>query len=380
MPWLRGGTVAVTNGSATVVGTNADFAANAKNGDAFVGPDGATYEIGNVASATVISIIPAYKGVTASGAAYAIMPVQGYPKALADAFSDINRQWGAKLSALGTTGNYETLPVDKGGTGGTDQATARTGLGAAKSGVNNDITELNAVTKALTVAQGGVSKGYIEGLNFTWVSGTQISISPGAAYIPGLAKTLEVNNTLNLSITAGSLASDTFYYLYLYSNSGTPALELSTTIADAYTGGAARQKSGDPTRRFLFCIRSGSGGSFLKMVQNGDVMEYRNILNAAPYRIVAGNSSTVPYSVYLISIVPPIAKSAIVNCHNATAGTGGPTLWITDAEFQYFLIRGIDSSTRQVLRIPLVNLSFLFFFVSSGGSANFDILGYSAER
>ncbi|MGF6208303.1 tail fiber domain-containing protein [Pseudomonas frederiksbergensis] len=139
MPWLRGGTVAVTNGSTTVVGTNADFAANSRIGDAFIGPDGINYEIGNVASATVISIIPAYKGPTASGVAYAIMPVQGYPKALADAFNNINLQWGPKLAALGTTGNYEILPLSKGGTGGTDQATARTGLGLGTVSTENTV-------------------------------------------------------------------------------------------------------------------------------------------------------------------------------------------------------------------------------------------------
>ena len=155
MPWLRGGTVAVTNGSTTVVGTNADFAANSRVGDAFVGPDGINYEIGNVASATVISIIPAYKGATASGVTYAIMPVQGYPKALADAFNNINLQWGPKLAALGTTGNYDVLPLNKGGTGGTDQAGARSGIGAAKSGANDDITALTGMTTALSVAQGG---------------------------------------------------------------------------------------------------------------------------------------------------------------------------------------------------------------------------------
>ncbi|VVM54595.1 hypothetical protein PS684_00101 [Pseudomonas fluorescens] len=203
MPWLRGGTVAVTNGSTTVVGTNADFAANAKNGDAFVGPDGANYEIGNVASATVISIIPAYKGPTASGVTYAIMPVQGYPKALADAFSDINRQWGAKLSALGSTGNYEILPIAKGGTGSTTLDTdvvlegannkyfagsrvlqsVLTGLSTATAtvvaatdpilaaigklqaqvtaramkGANNDITSLSGLTTPLSQVQGGTS-------------------------------------------------------------------------------------------------------------------------------------------------------------------------------------------------------------------------------
>lgn len=168
MPWLRGGTVAVTNGSTTVVGTNADFAANSRIGDAFVGPDGINYEIGNVASATVISIIPAYKGPTASGVAYAIMPVQGYPKALADAFNNINLQWGPRLAALGTTGNYDILPANKGGTGITDLSAfiqgmlndadalaARTTLIAAKSGANDDITALTGMTTALSVSQGG---------------------------------------------------------------------------------------------------------------------------------------------------------------------------------------------------------------------------------
>ena len=133
MPWLRAGTVAVTNGSTTVTGTNADFAANARTGDSFVGPDGLNYEVANVASATVISILPAYKGPTASGAAYAIMPVQGYDKMLSDAFNNLNNQFGPKLAALGTTGNYDILPVTKGGTGGTTQAAARTGLGLGTS-------------------------------------------------------------------------------------------------------------------------------------------------------------------------------------------------------------------------------------------------------
>lgn len=117
MVWQRAGTVAVQNGSTTVVGASVDFAASSRNGDSFVGPDGATYEVANVASSTVISILPAYKGPTVSGAAYAIMPVQGYDKMLSDAFNSLNNQFGPKLAALGTTGNYDILPVSKGGTG-----------------------------------------------------------------------------------------------------------------------------------------------------------------------------------------------------------------------------------------------------------------------
>lgn len=137
MPWLRAGTVAVTNGSTTVTGTNADFAANARTGDSFVGPDGLNYEVANVASATVISILPAYKGPTASGAAYAIMPVEGYSKASADAINAWRGLYGTKMASLGTTGNYDVLPVTKGGTGGTDPASARVGLGLGTAATAN---------------------------------------------------------------------------------------------------------------------------------------------------------------------------------------------------------------------------------------------------
>ncbi|WP_339496946.1 hypothetical protein [Pseudomonas sp. EA_15y_Pfl1_P101] len=120
-----------------MTGTNVDFAASSRNGDSFVGPDGATYEVANVASATVISILPAYKGPTVSGAAYAIMPVQGYDKLLSDAFNALVNQFGAKLAALGTTGNYDILPLGKGGTGGTNQITARDSLGLGAVAVEN---------------------------------------------------------------------------------------------------------------------------------------------------------------------------------------------------------------------------------------------------
>lgn len=134
MVWQRAGTVAVVNGSTTVIGTNVDFAASSRNGDAFVGPDGATYELANVASSSVISILPAYKGPSVSGAAYFIVPVQGYDKMLSDAFNNLNNQFGPKLAALGTTGNYDILPASKGGTGN-DTGTAPKLSAAAMVGV-----------------------------------------------------------------------------------------------------------------------------------------------------------------------------------------------------------------------------------------------------
>ncbi|WP_207864874.1 phage tail protein [Pseudomonas sp. 58(2021)] len=117
MPWHRLGTVSVTQNSSTVTGVNTSFAANTRIGDAFIGPDGRQYELANVASDTVISIIPPYLGPTASGASYAVAPIQGYQKGLADQVRDWVSNYGPKMSALGTTGNYDILPFSKGGTG-----------------------------------------------------------------------------------------------------------------------------------------------------------------------------------------------------------------------------------------------------------------------
>lgn len=140
MAWLRAGTVAVNNGSTTVTGTGTNFAANARVGDAFIGPDGRQYEVANVASALVISILPAYQGANATGAAYAVMPVQGYQKLLADQVRDWVNSYGPKMAALGTTGNYEVLPVEKGGTAAADPASARENLGLPLQSSSTDST------------------------------------------------------------------------------------------------------------------------------------------------------------------------------------------------------------------------------------------------
>lgn len=70
--WYRTGTVSVENASTTVTGSLTAWLMAAKTGDAFVGPDGARYEITAVTSNTEIEIYPAYAGSTASGQSYAI--------------------------------------------------------------------------------------------------------------------------------------------------------------------------------------------------------------------------------------------------------------------------------------------------------------------
>lgn len=177
MPWYKTGTVSVVQNSNAVIGVGTSFIANSRVGDAFRGPDGGWYEVTNIASDTALSISPNYQGATNNAGIYALAPMQGYVKDSADALRALVNQFGTKLAALGTTGNYDVLPVQKGGTGATtagaalsnlgvsdfsktllDDADApafRSTLGAAKSGANSDITAITGLTTALAVAQGG---------------------------------------------------------------------------------------------------------------------------------------------------------------------------------------------------------------------------------
>ena len=120
MPWYKAGTVSVTLNSNAVIGTGTAFIANSRVGDGFRGPDGGWYEVTNIASDTAMSISPNYQGATNTAGGYALAPLQGYVKDSADALRALINQFGVKLAALGTTGNYDILPVNKGGTGGTD--------------------------------------------------------------------------------------------------------------------------------------------------------------------------------------------------------------------------------------------------------------------
>lgn len=128
MSWYKAGTVSITAGSNAVIGAGTAFIANVRVGDAFRGPDGAWYEINNVASDTALSIATGYLGATVAGGAYSIIPVQGYVKDSAD-------QLRAATKALGDMpvskqDKSDNLAAFSGLAGAADRLPFFTGLGA----------------------------------------------------------------------------------------------------------------------------------------------------------------------------------------------------------------------------------------------------------
>lgn len=140
MPWYRVGQVAIAAGQNTVTGTGTAFSANARVGDALQGPDGRWYEVTNIASATALSILPAYQGATVVGGSYGLAPMQGYVKESADRLRQIVDQFGGTLALFG---GATTIPA------------LLQNISAAARGANSDITSIAGLTTALSVAQGG---------------------------------------------------------------------------------------------------------------------------------------------------------------------------------------------------------------------------------
>lgn len=122
MPWYRAGTVTATAGQVTIVGANTNFSANSRVGDAFQGPDGRWYEVTNIASANVLSILPAYQGGTVAGGSYGLAPMQGYVKESADKLRQFVEQFGGVLAIFGSASTPET---------------ARAALGVGSAGTRN---------------------------------------------------------------------------------------------------------------------------------------------------------------------------------------------------------------------------------------------------
>jgi hypothetical protein len=101
LAWYATGTVNVTNGSATVTGSGVAFTTNVDAGQAFIGPDGLAYEILSIVSATQLTLASNYRGATATGQAYRIMPVQGYLRELSIQAAQLVQSFAAVRDGIG---------------------------------------------------------------------------------------------------------------------------------------------------------------------------------------------------------------------------------------------------------------------------------------
>ncbi|MDI3399671.1 hypothetical protein QLG12_15765 [Pseudomonas sp. V88_4] len=369
MPWYKSGTVSVTQNSSAVIGAGTAFLANGRVGDAFRGPDGNWYEVVNIASDTALAISPSYQGSTATGGVYALAPMQGYVKDSADSLRALMNQFGSVLAVLGNTGTTEGvraalnlsssdgLPegaVNKYMTGSGVRNTTLTGLvvpdPAAISGTDPILTAFGKLqaqasqnaAAAANASKQGVGKEYIEGLRMKWVSANSISVTTGIASIPSGGAPLIVPAAITVS--GLTLSASTMYHVYLYSNAGVPAIEVSTTAPVLYSG-TARAKSGDTSRRYIGSVLSKTANTLMKFTHAGDRIAYGENLFGAPFLLVSG-AVIVAQTVSCLTVVPVTASHLSCLFQNAAtdsiARLGNPDLQapVSSSAHSFFVLAG----------------------------------------
>jgi hypothetical protein len=230
---------------------------------------------------------------------------------------------------------------------------------------------------------------FIEGLLPVWgVGGTSVSVTPGSAYVPGIGRNITVASTLTLSSL--SLTINTWYYLYLYLNSGVPSIELSSTVPlDPYCG-SARTKTGDTSRRFVAALKSAPDGTlFAFQWMNTGYIQYCTVLNGAPFRCVTGGTATTATTVALGGVVPPTTRAVSFITTISTA-TGFCDLWLTTPDFIGRVLRycgnvlsSATAGTRtsvEMMTDSQQRVSYLFSTVGTGSSLFLDVYGYGSDR
>ena len=151
MAWYKSGTCSVTSGSPTVTGAGTAWVDNVRIGsDGFVGPDGLLYEISKVVSATEIILAVAYKGTTAASGRYAVAPIQGYTKELADKAAALIDQFSDSEATAASSASAAASSASAASDSATAAASSASAASASETNAKN--SETNAASSAAAAA------------------------------------------------------------------------------------------------------------------------------------------------------------------------------------------------------------------------------------
>lgn len=226
-------------------------------------------------------------------------------------------------------------------------------------------------------AAGAEFAGSITGLVMSRNSGTSLTVSTGAAHIESTGRVLAVTTAITKSSL--SLSNNTTYHLYLYSNSGTPDVEVVTTAPAAAYSGKARSKTGDTTRRYIGSVRTNGSGQVREFVHDGDSIRYQETVTAAPYRVLGPGTATSWTAIALSALVPATSKAAIMDIQ-VVGGSVGTDIASKAAGAGFSTT--INPSQRTAAAFP-IDSSQNFYYkapLAGAGALYVDVWGYTFER
>lgn len=223
---------------------------------------------------------------------------------------------------------------------------------------------------------------YISGLVMTWISGTSISISSGASYVPSLGYVLAFPAAITKS--GLSLSASTWYHVYGYLNGATPDIDISTTAPDTAYSGTARTKAGDNSRRYLGSIKTDSSGAVLSFSMNRGTINYRATGGGSPpFRVLNNGTSVADTVVSMAAVLPVTSRQAQVFIQNLSTNAFVRISAPGDAS-PHFFVANKNAGTPSVYIDMYTDASQAIRYgwdvAPTGGGAYIDVFSYDFER
>ena len=179
MSWYTTGSVAVSNGSATIIGTGTAWVRNVRKGDMFVGPDGEPYEVQAIVSDTEATLGTPYMGGAATGAAYRMVPTTSHDKELVDGITSILNKADKQSFAYATRAEFVAAQAtEKYAVGAVSHA------GGASYRYDGVSTAIPGLPGWVPVAADGVYPvaAFDENLEQAWSFSKRLRGTPGQVY------------------------------------------------------------------------------------------------------------------------------------------------------------------------------------------------------
>lgn len=238
------------------------------------------------------------------------------------------------------------------------------------------------VVTLLRITQPAVSTA-LEGLQLIWNSATSLSVGTGLCYAEN-GDQFDVSSTLTASSL--SLSSSTWYHVYVYLSSGTPAMEVVTTAPVAWKG-TAYSKTSDTSRRYVGSIKTDGSGNVYRFLHNphDNAIQYVDVNpSAAPFLVLNAGTASSATSISLTGAVPTTAEFSILRTFNS----GDKVFYLgalTASSTQFTMVVGAASgaiSPVEVQIVPSPSQTVYYRFASAlgSGSASVYVYGYLFKR
>ncbi len=223
----------------------------------------------------------------------------------------------------------------------------------------------------------------ITGLKMSRPTANSLTVSGGAAYVPGLNKIVVVPSPITKSGIV--VAAATWLHGYLLETAGGASdVEWVTTAPAAAYSGTARTKTGDTTRRYIGSVRSAGANTIYKFdhVLADSSIVYLDNTAVSPFLLVAGGAATTATAVSAAAVAPVTATSLKANIYNAASSSfvhisnsAGPV-----AGVGYITLAGPNANTSTSIQLDSSG-QYTYAYESNPSSSSFQrMYGYVFER